>query len=528
MDRLETALETDIPAEASPGVWAEKVPIILDGRPFSFVHHEYLRQLYDDNHPFIIQEKAAQLGCTTWALIQSLYNARYKNYKGVLYLFPSRTDTLDFSKSRIAPLITDNPETFGRWVRDTDAAGIKQIHNTFLYLRGMQSRVGLKSIPVDKIIFDELDEAPQRSVDMALERMGHSEFRETVMLSNPTIPDYGIDKEFKLSNQQYWLLKCPACNNDVCLEDTINLENLTIGCIIEFNGETFLACPKCRTRLDQDVGRWVAKKPGVTDRQGYHFSQLFSYFVSPAEILLKLRTTEHLAEFVNLKLGMAYVEAQNRLSVEEILALCGSEGVASSDPGPCSMGVDQGKDLHVVIGKRRIDYPPGQIVHLEVYKDWEDLDRLMKAFKVARCVVDAMPEIRNARAFAERFPGRVFLNYYQEKRKGAYSWNEEEKLVACNRTESLDSSHNELLKKLVLLPKKSAIVEEFAKHMANVAKKLETNDDTGSKRYVYVKLGVDHFRHAFNYEVMARPYANPMITAYQTVTGPRMGKRSAY
>jgi len=187
-----------------------------------------------------------------------------------------------------------------------------------------------------------------------------------------------------------------------------------------------------------------------------------------------------------------------------------------------------GLDLHVVIGKRRIDYPPGQIVHLEVYKDWEDLDRLMKAFKVARCVVDAMPEIRNARAFAERFPGRVFLNYYQEKRKGAYSWNEEEKLVACNRTESLDSSHNELLKKLVLLPKKSAIVEEFAKHMANVAKKLETNDDTGSKRYVYVKLGVDHFRHAFNYEVMARPYANPMITAYQTVTGPRMGKRSAY
>jgi len=334
VDRLETALETDIPAEASPGVWAEKVPIVLDGRPFSFVHHEYLRQLYDDNHPFIIQEKAAQLGCTTWALIQSLYNARYKNYKGVLYLFPSRTDTLDFSKSRIAPLITDNPETFGRWVRDTDAAGIKQIHNTFLYLRGMQSRVGLKSIPVDKIIFDELDEAPQRSVDMALERMGHSEFRETVMLSNPTIPDYGIDKEFKLSNQQYWLLKCPACNNDVCLEDTINLENLTIGCIIEFNGETFLACPKCRTRLDQDVGRWVAKKPGVTDRQGYHFSQLFSYFVSPAEILLKLRTTEHLAEFVNLKLGMAYVEAQNRLSVEEILALCGSEGVASSDPGP--------------------------------------------------------------------------------------------------------------------------------------------------------------------------------------------------
>jgi hypothetical protein len=52
----------------------------------------------------------------------------------------------------------------------------------------MQSRVGLKSIPVDFIVFDELDEAPQNAVDMALERMAHSEFRNVLQLSNPTLP----------------------------------------------------------------------------------------------------------------------------------------------------------------------------------------------------------------------------------------------------------------------------------------------------------------------------------------------------
>ena len=41
----------------------------------------------------------------------------------------------------------------------------------------MTSRVGLKSVPIDFIIFDELDEAPQNAVDMAMERMGHSEYR---------------------------------------------------------------------------------------------------------------------------------------------------------------------------------------------------------------------------------------------------------------------------------------------------------------------------------------------------------------
>ena len=48
----------------------------------------------------------------------------------------------------------------------------------------------------------------------------------------------------------------------------------------------------------------------------------------------------------------------------------------------------------------------GKIVHLGVYRDWEELDRLMKAFNVSRCVVDALPETRNARAFAERHQGQ--------------------------------------------------------------------------------------------------------------------------
>ena len=56
----------------------------------------------------------------------------------------------------------------------------------------------------------------------------------------------------------------------------------------------------------------------------------------------------------------------------------------------------------------------------------------------------------------------------------------------------------------LILPKNCGITKEFAKHLHNVAKKLEENEETGSKRYIYVKLGADHFRHAFNYEAMAR------------------------
>jgi len=481
----------------SLGDWAEKVPIILDGKPFTFQRHEYLKVPYQDDHPHQVEMKAAQMGLTSKAMLKVAYKARYRGHRGSLYLFPSKADVTDFSRGRIDPLIDDNSDTIGKWIRDTDAANIKRIWNAFLYLRGMKSRVGLKSIPVDFVIFDELDEAPQNSVDMAMERMAHSEIREVLKLSNPTLPDYGIDKAFQETDQRYWLLRCEKCGEYTCLEDTFP------DCLLEIDGKVIRACRKCQGELNPSIGEWLAKKPGVMDKRGYHYSQLFSHYVDPGEILHQFRTTNNLTDFYNLKIGVAYVEATNRLSVQEVLALCASDGIASQDQGPCFMGVDQGKDLHVVIGKKH-PQKTGKVIHLGSYKDWEELDRLMNIFHVVRCVVDALPETRNARAFAERHKGKVFLNYYSEHQKGRYLWNEKDLTVSCNRTESLDASHNEIMGGQVILPREGEIVREFAQHLHNVAKRLEEDEETGSKRYVYVKLGPDHFRHAFNYEAMAR------------------------
>ena len=493
---IEKVLSRDI-ADKPFHEWVKD--ITLDGKPFAYERHEYLVDPYRDNHPHQVEEKAAQMGLTSKAMLRVAYGARYGGYRGILYLFPSKSDVTDFSKGRIDPLIDENPDTIGKWLKDTDAANIKRIWNAFLYLRGMKSRVGLKSIPVDFTIFDELDEAPPNAVDMAVERMAHSEFKEILKLSNPTLPDYGIDRAFQETDQRYWLLECEKCGQYTCLEDTFP------DCLITVRGRVIRACQKCQSKLNPSLGQWVAKRPSITDKRGYHYSQLFSHFVDPADILHQFRTTNNLTDFYNLKIGTAYVEAENRLSVQEVLALCGNEGIVSEDPGPCFMGVDQGKDLHVVIGKKH-PQKTGQIIHLGIYKDWEELDRLMRNFNVQRCVVDALPETRNARAFAERFKGKVFLNYYNEHQKGHYAWNEKELIVSCNRTESLDASHKEVMDQIIILPKECEITQGFAQHLHNAAKKLEEDEETGSKRYVYVKLGPDHFRHAFNYEVMTRQF----------------------
>jgi hypothetical protein len=56
----------------SIGEWTESVHIILDGQPFSFKRHEYLREPYRDDHPHIVEMKAAQMGITTKAMLRAL------------------------------------------------------------------------------------------------------------------------------------------------------------------------------------------------------------------------------------------------------------------------------------------------------------------------------------------------------------------------------------------------------------------------------------------------------------------------
>jgi len=516
-DDLLNALEMQLPKDTNAPLFHEWVTQIkVDGRQFSYENREYLLDVYKDNHPYRAIEKCTQTGGTVEAILRAVFGARYKNYRNILYYFPSRTEVTEFSKGRVSPLIEENPDTIGSWLRDTDAANIKRIWNSFLYLLGMRSALSVKNIPADYLIFDESDEAKPEAREKAMERLGASEEGHVLLLSNPTLPDYGIDLEFKHSDQRYWLLKCPKCNHYNCLEDAFLLWADGKGScpLVENDNNGYRACEKCGAILDPSVGRWVARNPSIKDKRGYHYTQLWSKtkLHTPNIIMRKFRTATSITTFYNLIIGIGYVEAQNRLSIEEVLALCGSDGIVSSDVGPCFMGVDQGKDLHAVIGKR---YPPksGKIVHINVYKDWEELDGLMRNFNISRCVVDALPETRNARAFANRHKGRVFLNYYNIHQKGSYKWNEEELIVSCNRTESLDASHREISEQLIVLPKKCEIVRTFAKHLHNVAKKLEEDEESGSKRYIYVKLGEDHFRHAYNYEAMARQYGSDSFFA---------------
>jgi hypothetical protein len=481
--------------------WAS-TNIRLDGRPFSFEGHAYLRAIYDDTSPHVCLVKAAQVGGSVWAILRSVHACL--SQLSVMYCFPTRTDVLEFSKSRITPLIADNP-ILARSITDVDSAGLKKIGDSYLYLRGMQSAIGIKSVPADMIVFDELDEATPDAKKRALERLSHSGYKRVVELSNPSIPGYGIDEVFQRSDQRHWHLRCPGCQRwtSPVLEFPRELGR-DIPIFGEgTDGSVRLVCPGCGDELDPEMGEWVPLFPGRESR-GYLISQLFSSTVTPKEIHEEYRTTRFPERFYTLKVGIPWADRSNRLQPDEIFACCGDHQLATRmESGQrCTMGVDVGKQHHVVISAA---YEGGRrkIVYLGVHASFEELDALIDDFRVQLCVIDAMPEIHATRAFAQRHRGRVYVNYFNESQRGSAAWNYGDHIVQENRTEALDAARDAIRQREVVLPRRCPLVETFATHLCNDVKQLQEDEETGEAKFRYIRTGADHFGLAFVYEHIA-------------------------
>ena len=493
--------------------------IRLDGRPFSFEGHEYLRAIYDDTAPHVVLSKAAQIGGTTWAILRSLHACLQG--LNVIYFFPTRTDVLEFSKSRVSPLLLEN-SFLSRMMTDTDTAGLKRIGEAHLYMRGMQSTVGMKSVPADMVVFDELDETSPAAKAMARERLAHSDYKRVIELSNPSLPDYGIDEQFEKSDQRNWTLRCPACGKWTApvKEFPTKLGEQVKIIRPREDGSHYLACPNCEGELDLAEGEWVADYP---DRpiHGYRISQLFSSKVDPGEILDEYRTTRFPDRFFNLKIGVPWADLERRLDAASVLSLCGDELMLEKTQfGSYAMGVDTGKLLHVVILRNAPRDESRDLVHLAVCRDFEDLDLLMSAFPVTRCVIDGLPETHATRAFAQRHQRHVYLSFFNEHQRGAPKWDEEGQIVQVNRTEALDASRMAVREKMLVLPRCSSLIEQFARNMAADAKVLDEDETTGIKKYRYVKTGENHFSLAFTYAWLAAKDQLPPLSLDDVVIEP--------
>jgi hypothetical protein len=479
-------------AKHTPDLWEFALGKQVDARKFVEAGHRYLKQIYLDQHHEIVILKCAQVGLTIYGILRSIHSAYYRGMN-VGCFFPTLMDVGVFSKSRFTPMLDEN-EDLKVMVGDTDATNIKAVGQRFISFDGLRKRIISK--PLDLIYMDEIDQAqePDKMFAQARQRLAHSAFKESLILSNPSLSDFSIQKLYNDSDQHVWLTRCPHCNQLTDLMEEFPKH------IVETKDGVIRACGHCHEEVDPDHGEWIAKRPDIKDRRGYWISQVNCNYVDIAELLHDFRTTTQLGEFYNLRLGQGYTDASHRLTAEEVLALCGGYDMVNSDKGPCFCGVDVGNVLHTTVGR----YLDGslRIIFAGKLQDFSALHDVIESFHVAKCVIDGMPDIHASRSFADAHPGRVFLNFYSQHQKKDVVWDERNRTVSSNRIEVLDKASMMIRARSISLPRESDIMREFALHLSNAAKRLITEDD-GSRSYEFVRLGPDHYLHSFGYLCLA-------------------------
>lgn len=476
--------------------WAAEHGRTETGARIEFENRPYLRALYEDMHPYIVLEKSAQGGGSLWVALRCMWLADCHGRTSIYYM-PTFSDVKSFSGGRVSEMIRNSPHISERVGDGIENVSTRKMGAGFLYFLGMKSNTMVKSIPADALTFDELDEADPIQKTKALERMAASDLKWVVELSNPTLPNKGVDIQFKLSDQRYWNVTCYSCGRVGILEEDWP-DNL--------DRERFiLVCPECKEPLDNKNGEWVAKSPEVTDRRGYHMSQLMQPNIDLKQFWKDYTSTDAniVAECMRLKLGRPYVAGSQRLSLDEVMA-CREDYAEPTSGRQCSMGVDVGRVLHLQISMPNRETGRRRVLRIGTVSKFSDLDILMRAFDVRRCVIDAQPELHEVQAFQDRFPGRVYRCYYPET-KDPEKWNKVERSVSVNRTAAIDACRALFSAAApgIELPGKSPNIDEYAKHANALVRQEIENPKTHEIRVDYERTGDDHWFHAALYDMLA-------------------------
>lgn len=487
---------------------------------FNLEGHEPLRELFTQVPPaHEVFRKAAQLGISTYSLIKTFFKGiRHGQTTG--YYFPTDEDVDDFVQDRANPMV-ENSDTLTALQSHqlTDNVGLKQFGNFSVYFRGVFSKRKVKSISLDHVVKDEVDEANQENLKFADDRMLHSEDPSITELSQPSIDDYGIDESFKKSDSRYWAVRC-GCGNWAFPDKTFP------DCLVTRGSTTYYRCLKCDRKLNMNAGQWVPEFPTRSkDIVGRHLSHLIFDHISPADIKKKHEsavTTIQKKNFSISILGYPHSTANSKPITEDVLRQAQRAYAPARESRFSYFGMDVGDKCHLTFmhpheGKLRVHW------FAEMASDDErGIIRLMERHNVYCGVIDAMPYKTLAKNIARHFQGKVFINYYKgdtlktgEEGQGEFAVPR----VTVNRDESLDETTEAVREGRIELPdpkrmnaEETAMYETFKSQLKMLIK--EGVDNQGINEIHYKKKVPNHFGMALNYARIASE-----ISSVNIVTG---------
>ena len=427
--------------------------------------------------------------------------------------------------------------------------GLRQIAKAVFLFAWTSGRATTESMPMDVLSFDEVQEMTVAQIEKTLERISASRVRSVIMGSTANWPEADIHHWFLLGTQHEFHSKCPTCSKAKPLADYFP------ECIrFDPARDTYrYVCPNGHWLDDPQEGEWIAKFP-ERDRgpqydvprkerklriRSIHFPQFLSPTISAEEIITAYNTATDMKNFFNRKLGKPYLDPSQVPVTLEHLANCVAVGkrlgVAwKSRASGCYMGIDQMGNFNVHVIKERLPDGRQAVVHVEETYSSDPFARsseLMEQFGVSVCVVEINPNYNDAKKFAARHKGKVFIcDSFGSLKEDMIIWGDAPKLSVTDRRTDEEARDRYTLRMdqykcmqvvmvrftakdpLCVFPDPQGLVQEVIEkgqkqvlpvlpraffHFTKTALVAEKDDETNQYKRSVKKVGIDpHFSYA--------------------------------
>ena len=545
------------------GEWIEKNTTI-NSRPFSFVGHEFQKDIVNDPHTSVVVRKPSQCGLSEVSARQVL--ALLATAPGLTAIYGLQTVSFStrFFKSRVDNIISGSKALSELLLPGSDSASFKSFRNgSQLHGAGFSAGIDVISIPAAAMTIDELDFSDSEAVATGESRLSHSPFVDENTgvrglrryFSTPTTGGYGVSLMFDKSDRKFRLCKCQHCQHwfwpNLLEQGVIDgfdrpLTELTTTDAVTLDERGLLEsarllCPSCHNPITRDnlqylYRSWVAEKPENKRVSGWAVSPFdLPDFHTPESLVRKLITIgdSHIEHWHNFALGLPYESALSSVLpdvVKEntILAHVPPEMGA----GGCVMGLDVGRTSWAVVGK--LMEGNLHILHAEQIKlrteDGSDLvERVVYLLRAYRCILalgDNLPYTDSILSIMAQCPALKGVEYsLRDKSLPLMVFDEESDVVKMNRTKVLSY----MVKRVNSGQVKFAQMPELPildAHM-HAIKQVARTKENGETVQEWVKVGADHYAHALNYCNMAAYHIQnsfvstftPPLTIRQVVPG---------
>lgn len=540
-------------AMADKGLKVDGKPFRLDDRPALIPIYEAIPTTREEAAgKTLVIMKSTQIGLTIWEVMANLYMSLKWAPVSIGMFLPSQSVAIHKSEHRFMRIVRSSPELYRMLITGKDVDGkaqkvgegnvlTRRIGESLLLFLWTTGKVTTESIPMDVVTLDEVQEMTLDQIDKVRARTGDSDIQFTLLLSTANMPEMDIDHWYRMGTQEVWHTECPQCGE---LSDLSDPSGMFPAQSIAYNERALefeWRCPACGGVIDDpQIGRYVVKNPGAAGNiQSFLLPRTISPRMTPRAMIegwQRAKTGDQKKSFYNRTLARPYIDA-DQLPVTLALCLaCVEEGARAgirwkTAANDTYMGIDQMGGFNAVLVAERLSDGRMAIIHVEAVFDLDPFERcaaMMDQYGVSVCVVEQLPNVNDARRFASRFPGRVFLAGYVDLRDDMIQWGDDASrsdrktaeqdrsryTVTLNQYKMMQTSLFRVKEKFVLFPPPDDLVQDVLDngkpkripilrdwvfhHFTKTALVVTQDEDERKPRAKVHKVGIDpHYSFAF-------------------------------